>query len=115
MDGVTTVSVSGQVSPVGPPLSIESVTITALATNTGLVYIGRAPDNYKLTTGANYKSVGPSASTKAGIPLGRNVSITVEVKNLADLWLDVATGGEGVAWSCKPPCCSSCTVEYRDL
>ena len=111
MDGVTTVNTAGASLPVGESIPCQAVVITALSTNTGIVYIGRAPGAYKTSTGGVYYSDGPSKDTKAGRPLSRGESTLIEyVKLVTDVWVDAATDGDGVSWSAEPR--EDCGCQY---
>lgn len=63
----------------------EKVMIKALSTNGGIVYIAKS----KLEAEDSTKS----------FPLIVNQYIEYEIKNLSQLWMNVGTGGEGVAWT----------------
>ncbi len=66
--------------PVAGPVAIK-----ALTTNTGLVYIGNAGDG--------------TLSSSSGYPLAAGESVTLNlVGNLAEIMVDSAVNGEGVAW-----------------
>jgi len=110
MDGKTIVSVAGSAVPVGVPLACKSVTVTALPANTGLIAVGRAPEEYPLVgSSGKYSSQGPDATNHKGILLEAGQSILLEVKVSTDLWVDAAVSAEGVAWSVEPACCSGCS------
>lgn len=60
---------------------ISGVTVKALASNSGLVFVG--PEGVASTT---------------GFQLSAGEQVFIEVGNLATVWLDVATNGEGVTY-----------------
>ena len=82
--GQKTVSIAGTAEALGTTLSIISVTIKAKAANTNNVYVGN--DGAGDITSSN------------GYVLDAGETVTIDTDNLADIWLDVDTGGEGVSY-----------------
>jgi hypothetical protein len=81
VNGQTLVAIPGAAEVLAAAQAIISVTIIALPTNTGLIYVGNAGVN-----AAN------------GTPRNAEQSITLDVDSLDDVWIDAAVGGEGVAY-----------------
>ncbi len=85
LSGVTRVPTAGTAVSLGSQVVNGSLTIKALTTNTGLVYIGN--------DGAN------SVSSANGLPLlAGEVAVFVFVGNLSGLFLNSAVNNEGVSW-----------------
>lgn len=63
----------------------KRLTIMALIANTDYVCVGSS-------------TVVASASTRRGIPLSGGMSITLDVDNLEDIWIDSVVSGEGVSF-----------------
>lgn len=64
-----------------PSLACRSVSIRALAANTGDVYLG-----------------GVFVNAGNGFPLAAGDAVNIAVDNTSRLWLDAAVNGEGVAY-----------------
>lgn len=85
VSGLKAVTSAGTAEALGTGVIKGSLMVKALTTNTGLAYIGN--------DGAN-----DVASTN-GLPLAAGDSVIFAYVNmLSDLYVDVATNGEGVAW-----------------
>ena len=80
-NGLKTVSSAGTAEVLGSSTTIRSVTIKALATNTGLTYVGDA-----------------SVAAANGFQLAAGETVSVDIDNLTDIFLDVATSSEGVTY-----------------
>lgn len=87
-----TVTAAGTREPLAVNLSVRSVIIRALSTNTGLVYVGNsnvaAAISYTLTPGETLSYSISDEEYKYGAAI-----------NLNSIWLDVAVSGEGVCYS----------------
>lgn len=84
-DGRKTIASAGTREALAASTTVKEVTITALAGNTGTVVVGGS-------------TVVASASTRRGVPLAAGASITLAIDDLADIYLDVTTSGEGVSY-----------------
>lgn len=82
-NGTKTVAATGTAEQLAADTACTAVILTPLSTNTGIVYIGGST---------------VEAATENGFPLDQGMSITIEVDNLNDVWLDPAVSGEGVAY-----------------
>jgi hypothetical protein len=85
ISGQKTVATHGTAEQLHAGLVVNgAVMVKALAANTGLVYIGQ---------------VAGDVSSANGMPLtAGEVAIFSNVGNLAEVWVDAAVDGEGVAW-----------------
>ncbi len=82
--GQKTVTTAGTEVQLGTGTVRGPLMIKALTTNTGLMYIG---------------NVDGTVSSSTGIPLAAGDALIMNrVNNLADIWVDSAVNGEGVAW-----------------
>ncbi len=81
--GQTVVAAAGtRVQLTATSTPILSVTVKALSTNTGIVYVG-----------------GADVSAANGLELiNPGESVSVDVDNLTDVWIDAAVNGEGVSY-----------------
>lgn len=85
LSGQTTVTTAGTAVALGSQSVVGSLTVKALAANTGLVFIGN--------DGAG------DVSSANGFQLAAAEQITFEYTGeLASLMLDAAVNGEGVCW-----------------
>lgn len=83
LSGRKTVTTAGTAVAVGSQVVAAPVAIKALTTNTGLVYVGD----------------GATASSAAGYPLlAGDVVVLANLGNLANVYVDSAVNGEGIAW-----------------
>ncbi len=81
--GQTVVAAAGtRVQLTATSTPILSVTVKALSTNTGIIYVGG--DDVSAAIGLELINPGESAS--------------VDVDNLTDVWIDAAVNGEGVSY-----------------
>ena len=80
-NGKITVSTPGSASALGVPTTTASITIRALASNTGKVYVGTA-----------------SVSSSNGFQLSPQETMSLDLNNLNKIWLDVDNAGEGVTY-----------------
>ncbi len=85
ISGQKIVTAAGTAEALASSRQVSSgVMIKALPTNTGLVYVGQ---------------VGGDVSSANGMPLSAgDVVVLINVGNLAEIWVDSAVNGEGVAW-----------------
>ena len=85
ISGQKTVTAAGTAEALATARQISSpLMIKALSTNTGLVYVGQ---------------VSGDVSSANGMPLSAGESVVlINVGNLAEIWVDSAVNGEGVAW-----------------
>lgn len=79
--GVTTVTTAGTQVALGSSTAIDSVTIKALSTNTGLIYVGTS-----------------TVSSADGFQLSAGDSVSLDVDNLTDVYIDSAVNAEGVSY-----------------
>jgi hypothetical protein len=79
--GVTTVTTAGTQVALGSSTAIDSVTIKALSTNTGLIYVGTS-----------------TVSSADGFQLSAGDSVSLDVDNLTDVYVDSAVDTEGVSY-----------------
>jgi len=79
--GVTTVTTAGTQVALGSSTAIDSVTIKALSTNTGLIYVGTS-----------------TVSSADGFQLSAGDSVSLDVDNLTDVYIDSAVDTEGVSY-----------------
>jgi len=81
-NGQKTVATAGSAEALASSQAIVSgVTVKALATNTGIVYVGNA-----------------AVAAANGLELAAGESVFIEVANLATVYLDVSVNAEGVSW-----------------
>uniref|UniRef100_A0A6M3LAR4 Uncharacterized protein n=1 Tax=viral metagenome TaxID=1070528 RepID=A0A6M3LAR4_9ZZZZ len=87
--GQTTVTTAGTaVRLSSATIRCTRVTIQALDGNTGAIYVGN--DGAGDVTSANGFVLGATAGT--------NDRLTLDVADLAKVWIDSAVNGEGVSW-----------------
>jgi len=79
--GKTTATTAGTTAVLAGSTSISSVTIKALTSNTGIICIG-----------------GSSVTTAAGFQLSPGDAVSLDVDNLADVYLNAFVSGEGVTY-----------------
>lgn len=85
ISGVNTVTAAGTAEALGALQVNASLSVKALTTNTGLVYVGN-------------DGAGDVASAN-GYPLAAGDVVVFDlVSNLANIFIDSAVNGEGVAW-----------------
>lgn len=80
-NGKTAVATAGTRVTLTTSQVITSVAITALKTNTGIIYVGNS-----------------SVSSANGLQLSAGGSVTVVIANLNTVNLDCSVNGEGVTW-----------------
>ncbi len=85
ISGQKTITAAGTAEVLASSRQVSSpLMIKALTTNTGLVYVGQ-------DTG--------DVTTSTGMPLAAGESVVlINAGNLAEIWVDSAVNGEGVAW-----------------
>ena len=84
-DGRKVVTTAGEREALASSTPATIVIITAETDNTGYVVVGGA-------------TVVAALATRQGIPLNAGDSVTLEIDNLADVYLDVTISGEGVTF-----------------
>lgn len=84
-DGRKTVTTAGTRVQLAASKSIDSVAITALEANTGLICVGG-------------KTVVAKAENRTGIPIAAKQTAVVDTDDIGDLWIDSTVNGEGVSW-----------------
>lgn len=84
-DGRKTVANAGTRVRLGESLQINSVAITALEANTGVICVGG-------------KTVVAAAGTRTGTPLAAKATVTIDTDDLGDIYLDSTVNGEGISW-----------------
>lgn len=85
-DGIKAVTTAGTRETLAGSTACKKVDITALTANTGIVVVGGA-------------TVVAAAGTRRGIPLSADSTYSLEIDNLADVYLDVTVNGEGVSYA----------------
>lgn len=85
-DGRKTVTTAGTRVRLGESQSIESIAVTALEANTGVICVGG-------------KTVVAKAENRTGIPLAAKQTATIDTDDIGDLWIDSTVNGEGVSWT----------------
>lgn len=85
-DGRTIVATAGTRVALAASTPAAWVQITALMTNTGLVVVGGA------------STVVAEAASRRGTPLARGDSVTMPVRDLADVGVDAEASGDGVSY-----------------
>lgn len=79
--GKTAVAVAGTQVALSASTVIKSVTIKALSTNTGIIYVGAS-----------------TVSSADGFELNAGDTVSLDVDNLADVYVDSSVNGEGVSY-----------------
>ena len=85
-DGRKTVTAAGTREALAASTPAKLVIITAETDNTGLVVVGGS-------------TVVAALATRQGTPLNAGDSITLEIDNLADVYLDVTVSDDGVTYT----------------
>lgn len=85
-DGRKTVTTAGTRVQLAASKAINSVAVTALEANTGLICVGG-------------KTVVAKAENRTGIPLAAKQTATVDTDDIGDLYIDSTVNGEGVSWA----------------
>jgi len=84
-DGRKVVSTAGSAETLASSTACKRVTIMAETDNTGYIVVGSS-------------TVVAAQGTRRGIPLMRGQSITIDIDNLADIYLDTTVNGDGVTY-----------------
>lgn len=79
--GKATVSTAGTRVVLASAQAITSVTVKALSTNTGLIYVGNS-----------------TVASTNGFQLSAGDSVSMDVTDLSTVYLDCAVSGEGVSY-----------------
>lgn len=86
-DGRKVVTTAGtRVSLSTATARVGSIAITAMQANTGVIVVGGA-------------TVVASVSTRQGTPLSAGDTITLDIDQLSDVYIDSTVNGEGVVFS----------------
>lgn len=80
-NGKKTVTTAGTRVQLASSTATKSITVRALAANTGLIYIGTS-----------------AVSSANGFQLSKDDSVSVDLDNLSKLWIDSSVNGEGVTY-----------------
>jgi hypothetical protein len=80
-NGQKTVTTAGTAEVLGASAAIQGIIIKALSTNTNNVYVGTS-----------------TVDSTNGYVLRRGASVAFDIDNVADVYLDVDTNGEGVSY-----------------
>lgn len=80
-NGVTTVSSAGTSVQLSSNTPTASITIRALSTNTGLIYVGTA-----------------TVSSANGFQLLADETLSLDLNNLSKVYIDAAVNGDGVSY-----------------
>jgi len=81
VNGAKDITTAGTAEALASSQAVRSVVVRAKTANTGVVYVGDS-----------------SVSAANGFPLAADEAITLNVNDLAAVYLDVATSGEGVTY-----------------
>lgn len=84
-DGRTTVTTAGTRVALAASTACKQVAITAETDNTGLIVVGGA-------------TVVAALATRRGIPLSPGDTMTLDIDNLADLYIDSTVNTDGVTY-----------------
>lgn len=79
VSGAKDVTTAGTAEALAASQAVRSVVVRAKSANTGVVYVGTS-----------------TVDSTEGFPLAADEAITLNVNDLAAVYLDVATSGEGV-------------------
>ena len=79
--GKTSVTTAGTRVVLASSQRVYSVTVKALAANTGTIYVG-----------------GSTVSSTTGFQLAASESVSMDIGNLATVYLDASVSGEGVSY-----------------
>jgi len=79
--GAQTVATSGTRVALNSSTAIKSVTIRALATNTGLIYVGSS-----------------SVTSANGFQLSSSETVSLDIDNLSKVYIDSSVSNEGVTY-----------------
>jgi hypothetical protein len=79
--GKTTVTTAGTRVVLASAQVITSVTVKALAANTGTIYVG-----------------GTTVASTNGFQLAASQSVSLDITDLSTIWLDASVSGEGVTY-----------------
>jgi hypothetical protein len=79
--GKTTVTTAGTRVVLASAQAITSVTIKALAANTGTIYVG-----------------GSSVASTNGFQLAKSESVSMDITDLSTVYIDASVNGEGVTY-----------------
>lgn len=85
-DGRETVDSAGTAQAIASSTAAKVVIITAETDNTGVIVVGGS-------------TVVASLSTRRGTPLLAGDSVTLEIDNLADVYIDSTVTGDGVTFT----------------
>lgn len=80
-NGVTTVTTAGTRVVLGASTTIKSVTVRALKTNTGLIYVGSA-----------------TVAAANGFQLSPQETVSIDIDNLTKVNIDSSVNGDGVSF-----------------
>lgn len=80
-NGKKTIATAGTQEAIAASQAVKSVTVKALSTNTGLVYVGKS-----------------TVASTDGYQLSARESVSLDVSNLSSVYVDVDTNGEGVTY-----------------
>jgi hypothetical protein len=79
--GKTTVTTHGTRVALATAQAVSSVTIKALAANTGTIYVGNT-----------------AVSSANGFQLAKSDSVSLDITDLSTVWIDSSVDGEGVTY-----------------
>lgn len=80
-NGKTTVTTAGTRVQLGSSTSTGSITVKALAANTGTIYVGNT-----------------TVSSSNGFQLSAGDTVSMDLDNLSKVWIDSSVNGEGVSF-----------------
>jgi hypothetical protein len=86
-DGSATVTTAGTAAPlIAAPTPCISVAICAKTTNTGVIAVGGS-------------TVVASSSTRRGIPLSPGDSVSLDIADVSQIYIDATVSGDGVTYT----------------
>lgn len=80
-NGVKTVPTAGTAVQLASSNSIKTITIRALSTNTGLIYVGTS-----------------LVSSSNGFELSPQETVSLDIANISTIWIDASVNGNGVSY-----------------
>lgn len=80
-NGKIVVTTSGTRVQLSSSTATATITIRALSTNTGIIYVGNS-----------------SVTSSNGFQLSPQETVSIDLSNLSNVWLDASVSGEGVTY-----------------
>lgn len=79
--GAKNVTVAGTAEPIATSTATTTITVRALETNTGLIYVGPS-----------------TVDSSSGFQLSASETVSIDLDNLNKVWIDADVNGEGVTF-----------------